>query len=426
MKTQYRQTIGYLLILMILGGMTPLNAQQMARDGSGDDEDFITVSGVIKDKQNKKRLEYVNISIPGSTSGTVTNEDGEFAFKIKDASHVKEIEVSHIGYYNNKVKVDGNDISDLTVWMTPYENMLDEIIVHAQEPRLIVEAAVKKIPANYSKNTNMLTGFYRETAQKGRRYINISEAVIDVYKTPYSEPADRDRVQIYKGRKLLSQKKSDTLAVKLLGGPTMSVYVDIVKNPDVLLDSECLPYYTFKMEESTNIDNRPQYVISFQPQVIMPYALYYGKLFIDKERLSFTRAEFNLSMDDRNKATQAILRKKPFGLRFKPLEVSYLVTYKERDGVSYLNYIRNGVRFKCDWKRKLFSTNYAIVSEMVVTDGREDNITGIPYRMAFKESQSLSDKVENFIDEDFWGAYNIIEPTESLDSAINKLKKQHK
>lgn len=424
MKTQYRQSIRFLLIMLLVVGMSPLQAQVLERDD--ENADYITVSGVVKDKQNKKRLEYVNISIPGSTSGTITNEEGEFSFKIKDASHVKAVEVSHIGYYNNKVTLNGGDISDLTVWMTPYENMLDEIIIHAREPRLIVEEAVRKIPANYSKKANMLTGFYRETAQKGKRYINISEAVIDIYKTPYNESADRDRVQIYKGRKLLSQKKSDTLAVKLLGGPTMSVYVDIVKNPDVLLDLECLPYYTFKMEESTNIDNRPQYVISFQPQVIMPYALYYGKLYIDKERLSFTRAEFNLSMDDRNKATQAILKKKPFGLRFRPLEVAYLVTYKERNGVTYLNYIRNGVRFKCDWKRKLFSTNYTIISEMVVTDGKEDNIGGIPYKMAFKESQSLSDKVENFMDEDFWGAYNIIEPTESLDSAVNKLKKQQK
>lgn len=424
MKTQYRQSVRFLLIILLVAGMSPLQAQELERDDAN--AEYITVSGVVKDKQNKKRLEYVNISIPGSNSGTITNEEGEFSFKIKDASHVKAVEVSHIGYYNNKVEVNGNNISDLTVWMTPYENMLDEIIIHASDPRLIVEQAIRKIPANYSKKTNMLTGFYRETAQKGKRYINISEAVIDVYKTPYNESADRDRVQIYKGRKLLSQKKSDTLAVKLLGGPNMSIYVDIVKNPDVMLDLECLPYYTFKMEESTNIDNRPQYVISFQPQVIMPYALYYGKLYIDKERLSFTRAEFNLSMDDRNKATQAILKKKPFGLRFRPLEVAYLVTYKERNGVTYLNYVRNGVRFKCDWKRKLFSTNYTIISEMVVTDGREDNVGGIPFKMAFKESQSLSDKVENFMDEDFWGAYNIIEPTESLDSAVNKLKRQQK
>lgn len=61
-------------------------------------------------------------------------------------------------------------------------------------------------------------------------------------------------------------------------------------------------------------------------------------------------------MDNKVKAVQAILAKKPYGLRFKPQELSFLVTYKDMDGKTYLNYIRNRIRFKCDWKRKLFST----------------------------------------------------------------------
>lgn len=359
----HKQLWGYLLITLSLVGFTPLQAQTDSADEGG----YITVSGIVKDKKSKKSLEYVNISIPGSTTGTVTNADGEFSFKVKDSIHAKEVEISHLGYFNSKIELNGKDVEEQTVWLTPYTNMLDEVIIHARDPRYLVEEAIKKIPANYSSKHSLLTGFYRETAQKGRRYINISEAVIDIYKTPYDEGVDRDRVQIFKGRKLLSQKASDTLAVKLLGGPNLSVYVDVVKNPDVLLDLESLPYYKFRMEESTTINDRPQYVINFEPQAILPYALYYGKLYIDKERLSFTRAEFFLDMNDRNKATQAILRKKPFGLRFKPVEVSFLVNYKERNGLTYLSYIRNGVRFKCDWKRKLFSTNYTILSEMVVT-----------------------------------------------------------
>ena len=71
------------------------------------------------------------------------------------------------------------------------------------------------------------------------------------------------------------------------------------------------------MEDPTSIDDRSQYVISFRPRVKLSYPLCYGTLYIDKERLSFTRAEFNLSMDDKNKATQAILRKKPFGTAFQ-------------------------------------------------------------------------------------------------------------
>jgi hypothetical protein len=403
----------------MLSGIMPLWAQS---DGNG--EEYITVSGMVRDQKSKKKLEYVNIAVPGSNIGTVTNSDGEFSIKIKNSLLAKEVQLSHVGYLNAIIPVNGSNIADVVINLIPTENLLEEIIVRARDPRYIIEEAMNKIAVNYSSTANMLTGFYRETAQKGRRYINISEAIIDIYKTPYTENVERDRVQVYKGRSLLSQKKSDTLIVKLLGGPNLSIYVDIVKNPDILLDKEMLPYYSFKMEESVMIDKRPQYVISFKPQGILPYALYYGKLYIDKEKLAFTRAEFNLNMDDRNKATQAILKKKPFGLRFKPIEVSFLVTYKQRNNLTYLSYIRNEVHFNCDWKRRLFATNYTIHSEMVVTDSETENVSNISYKLAFKASQSLSDRVGDFMDEDFWGAYNIIEPTESLESAVNKLRKQ--
>ena len=407
-------------MMLLACGIIPVRAQDQA------EEPFITISGIVKDKQTKKRLGYVNLSVPGTSVGTITNEEGEFTIKVRNSLQARQVEVSHIGYLNDIIPVTGKNLSDYTVWLEPNTNSLAEVIIRADDPRIIVQEALRKVDDNYLTTGSMLTGFYRETAQKGKRYINISEAIIDIYKTSYKgRSVDRDRVQIYKGRKLLSQKASDTLAIKLLGGPNLSVYVDVVKNPDLLLSPEILPYYAFRMEESTMLNDRPHYVISFVPAVILPYALYEGKLFIDKERLSFSRAEFALNMDDQVKATEAILRRKPFGLRFKPLEVSFLVTYKEQEGVTRLSYIRNEVRFKCDWKRKLFSTNYTVVSEMVVTDGREAQ-SGIPYRMSFKADQSLSDKVLDFADEHFWGDYNIIEPTESLENAVNKLKKQHK
>ena len=412
--------MGWILIMLLACGIIPVRAQDQA------EEPFITISGIVKDKQTKKRLGYVNLSVPGTSVGTITNEEGEFTIKVRNSLQARQVEVSHIGYLKHIIPVTGKNLSDYTVWLEPNTNSLAEVIIRADDPRIIVQEALRKVDDNYLTTGSMLTGFYRETAQKGKRYINISEAIIDIYKTSYKgRSVDRDRVQIYKGRKLLSQKASDTLAIKLLGGPNLSVYVDVVKNPDLLLSPEILPYYAFRMEESTMLNDRPHYVISFVPAVILPYALYEGKLFIDKERLSFSRAEFALNMDDQVKATEAILRRKPFGLRFKPLEVSFLVTYKEQEGVTRLSYIRNEVRFKCDWKRKLFSTNYTVVSEMVVTDGREAQ-SGIPYRMSFKADQSLSDKGLVVADGHFGGAYNIIEPTESLENAVNKLKRQHK
>ena len=169
--------------------------------------------------------------------GTITNNDGEFSIKVKNELHAKQDKYRISNIEMGLIPVNNKDILECTVLLEPNMNTLSEVIIRAGDPRYIVEEAIEKVNKNYITTGSMLTGFYRETAQKGRRYINISEAVIDIYKAPYKDRnVERDRVQIYKGRKLLSQKVSDTLAVKLLGGPNLSVYVDVVKNPDLLLD----------------------------------------------------------------------------------------------------------------------------------------------------------------------------------------------
>ena len=340
MKNVEKHLVGWLSVCLLLCSF-PVWAQ-------GDAGDYLTIVGMVKDKQNKKALENVNVSVHGSNIGTVTNAEGEFALKIKKTETPRELDISHIGYVNTHISLEKETAAMLTVWLTPHSNLLNEVVVFAENPRMIVEKAINKIPLNYSDKRDMLTGFYRETVQKGRRYIGISEAVLDVSKTAYTNRnINYDKVRVEKGRRLLSQKASDTLAVKVVGGPNLGVTLDVVKNKGALLDFEELNNYEFWMAESMLIDNRMQYVINFRPKVILMYALLYGKLYIDRERLSFTRIEMSLDMQNKSKAIAAILHQKPFGLRFKPQELSFLITYKTIDGRTYLNYIRNDIRFKC-------------------------------------------------------------------------------
>ncbi|MDR0232411.1 MAG: carboxypeptidase-like regulatory domain-containing protein [Dysgonamonadaceae bacterium] len=419
METRIKQIGIATLFFLLFSGITNVFAQN--------DEKFFTISGVVKDKSNNKKLEYVNITVSGTNLSGITNEEGAFTLKVKDSIQAKEIEFSRIGYFSTRIPIDGKNLSGQTFYMNPNEKQLKEVVVKSWEnPESLVREAIRRVDKNYSNKPNMLTGFYRETVQKGNKFINISEAVIDMYKNSYAGNATSDRVQILKGRELLTTKSSDTLAVKLQGGPNLAIYADIVKNPDILLDEESLSNFIFKMENSEFLDNRQQYVVSFTPVVDLHYPLYLGTLYIDKETLAFTRAEFHLDMRDRIKATESILRKKPAGLRFRPEEMSFIVSYKQRDGKSYLNYIRNEVKFKCDWKRRLFATNYTMLNEMVVTECKEDAVSNIPRKDSFNKYESLSDKVMSFYDDNFWGTYNIIEPTESLESAVNKLKKEHK
>lgn len=416
MKTIISKSVLFIMAVMLLMGTSPVHA---------DKGNIVTVNGVVKTLQ-KKAIESASVRIKGTNISTVTNEDGEFVLKVDRGVKSGTLIVSHIGYTSSQYAYNESNANDITVLLTPKKNMLEEVIVQADVSQNIVRQAIMSIPNNYESKESLLTGFYRETVRKRSHFINISEAVIGLYKTSYKDRnADKDRVHIIKGRKLLSEKPSDTLSVKLQGGPNLSNFADYVKNPDDLLNLETLNNYYFRMEKSIYMDNRLQYVISFEPKTNLEYALYYGKLYIDKESLAFTRIETSLDMRDRNKVTQAILKKKPMGLNFKPLELSFVVDYKEQNGRMALSYVRNEVKFKCDWKKKLFHTEYTIVSEMAVTDMTDNDVEKISYKESFKDYNSLSDKVSSFYDENYWGAYNIIAPTESLDKAVKKIARQN-
>lgn len=389
----------------------------------------LLVTGIVKDKESRKALANVNIAVQGSNVGTVTNADGVFSLKVSQEELSRGVVVSHLGYQNTLVSAEALTKSQkrLTIWLTPTVLTLEMVNVYGGDPLALVEQAIRRVPQNYAPNDHLFSAFYRETIQKRNRYIGISEAVADVYKTSYqTRDASRERVQILKGRRLESQKKSDTLAVKIAGGPNMPIYLDVAKNDEELLDVNMLHCYRFSMQLSMSIDDRMQYVVAFEPRVVLDYPLYTGLLYIDQQTLTLTRAEFQLDLSNKEKAVRHILRKKPAGLRFKLKEVSYLTTYRYQDGRAYLNYLRNFIRFKCDWKKRLFSSTFTTTTEMVMVDRTDHPEERIDSKDAFKQKDIFYDVVEEYWNVDFWKDYNIIEPTESLESAVKKLKKQRK
>lgn len=412
-----------LLTIMLLCCMASLSVAQNTADAS-----FVTISGTVKDKDSKKNIGNVSISLDATHIATVSNEDGTFSLTIPTTSANGKIKAEQLGYFSTTISLSDILVNEnsITILMTSSAKMLKEVVVRGGKPDEIVAEALKKIPVNYSHDKNLFTAFYRETVQKGKRYIGVSEAIVDVFKTPYTRRMNNgERVQIKKGRRLISQNNRDTLSVKIVGGPTLPVIIDFVKNHDFLFGYDDLAYYNFKMEKPVSIDDRMQYVIRFTPKVKLDYALCHGLLYIDQETLSFSKAEFELDMSDRNKATNAILRKKPHGLHFKPQEVAFTVTYRLEDGVSYLNYIKTNTRFKCDWKRRLFSSGYTTCAEMVMVDRIDNPAEGISRKLAFGNNDIFYDAVTDYWDADFWKGYNIIEPTESLDKAVIKLKKNN-
>lgn len=381
------------------------------------------VSGVVIDRQTGRPLNHVSVTAEGGKAHTVTNEDGRFVLKTPQMP--KYVQVSHISYKTRRQNLTEGQTENLRILMTGSTVELSEIIISPNEPLLIVEAAMARIRDNYPKNPELVRCFYRETARRGSRFISIAEAVTDMYKTDYSHNPDHDGVAILKGRRLMSMKSKDTLGVKIQGGPVLPLMVDIAKNPEYLLNKENFLCYNFRFGVPTKIDDRLQYVITMQPNTMTFFPLMYGTLFIDQETLAFTRAELQLDVRDWQSASNYMLVKKPLGLRFRPKELTVTIVYEtDAQGVTRMSYVRNEMRFNCDWKRRLFASTFTTVSEMVVTDRQLDVPVKRPTgRSSFGLKDRFYDRVEYFDDPDFWADYNIIEPTESLENAIGKLKK---
>jgi hypothetical protein len=304
------------------------------------------------------------------------------------------------------------------------ENLtLDAALIITGDPQAIVESAVDNIWRTYCTHPQLLECFYRETLRKRNRYTYVAEAVARLYKSNYSGGSSlRDAVALEKSRLLVSQRKGDTLSVKTQGGPTMAIHLDLLKNSSVLFNRQEMSLYKYEMLTPQYIGDRLQFVIGMTPDANVEYALYNCIFYIDRELLTFTRIEASLDMSDRDKATKMMLVRKPLTLRFYPDECSLVINYRLEGGHSRLEYIRSTLRFHCDWRRRLLKTAYTSVNELVVTDVRPEAVP-IGRAERFRSSDFLDDKAALFLDPDFWADYNIIEPSESLEHAIGRLRR---
>ncbi|MBR4788891.1 MAG: carboxypeptidase-like regulatory domain-containing protein [Bacteroidales bacterium] len=419
MSTSLKTLAGRIIILLAAFTL-PIQAAYAQESAPEQVQDSLrySVSGKVKDAKSGSSLQFVNVVVPGRHYTTVTNADGEFT--IKSDIPITDLNFSLLGYKTVNLPVSGSAIK---VAMEPDAIRLAPAVVVAGEPRTLVRDAMERIQDNYMDQDELLKCFYRETIQKRQRYIYVSEAVSRIFKTSYSHGIYKDASALEKSRVLLSQRKSDTLSVKFLGGPSQAVDFDVVKNPEILLSNEELNLYAMQMGTPVMINDRMNYTVKISPASQVEYPLYYGTLFIDAESHAFTRIELSLDTRDEQKATRSVLVSKPVGLRFHPREMSVVIDYRLEGTRWRLNYFRSIIRFACDWRKRLLSTNYTSVNELIVTDKYPEAVP-IVRKEQFRHRDALSEKAAFFADPDFWKDYNIIEPSTSLEHAVDKLLKR--
>ncbi len=415
-------------VLLLAFAAQTANAGIFSEKKKNDQQNLITIKGKVVDSENRTPLVFATVAVKESNVAIVTNIDGEFTLKIGETITSKNIEVSFLGYKNKTIPIselkDNGFKNVITLESAPIP--IKEIIVKPLDPVTIVEKAISNISKNYANEPNLMTAFYRETIRKNRTYVSIGEAVVEIFKAPYNSDIRFDGARIYKGRKSSDVEKMDTVLFKLQGGPVSVLQLDLTKNTESVLTRDAMQYYNYSLSGVIEIAGKPHYVIDFvqRPSVDMP--LFMGSLYIEMDTYAISEAEFGYNVSDKDAAASIFIKKKPLGMEVVPEMVTYRTKYREQDGKWYFAYSRAEVKFKVDWKKKLFNTYYTTMSEIAVTDRTNEEVIKFASKEKIKYYDVFSETVTSFTDPGFWGEYNVIEPDQSIESAIRKLSKKLK
>ncbi len=388
-------------------------------------DNFKEFKGVVMNKRTKKTLEFATLSVSNTNISSVSNLDGQFSLKVPIDNLGESVRISYLGYQTLTMPLSEFKAEDNQIEMVEAFEKLPDVNIADVDPYVVMKRAMENRGNNSLKEPLIVKAFYRESIKKRRTYASLSEAVVDIYRSPFASEA-KDYVTLDRARKSTDYRKIDTLVIKLQGGPYNNIGMDMVRNRDLFFSYDMFDIYNFKFDKMVNMNNKNVFVIDFKQKSSIVEPFYQGKLYIDAETYSLVKTEFSLNLDNMVKAKKFFVKKKPINADVIPLDTKYIIDYREQDGKWHFNYSRIELSFKVKWDKKLFNSIYNISIEMAVTDWKvNEDKKVVRSRERMRRNVILNDQASGFSDPKFWGERNVIEPDKSIDNAIRKIQRNY-
>ncbi len=387
---------------------------------------LIKIRGTVNNKKTNKPVPFAAIHVPGSSIGTISNYEGLFEINLPADSIVDTLMISCIGYKQNTILSRDFLMGPVEIELAPTKFQIEELIVRPEKPKELIRAAMNKKGENYGTKPVLLTAFFREASKQNNKYISISEAVIDIYKTSYSTD-QADLIKLKKGRRGKNTENSELVNLIIEGGLYNNMQLDLMKYGVSFLDPEFFENYDYSILKQITYNNRQTYIIKFEFKDNLAVPGFDGKIFLDAKSLGLVRVEFEISHEGLEHAGSLLVKKVPGCYRIQPKSGRYEVEYRYYQGKWNLNHARSEIVLKVRKKRgrenKGFICQFQSTSEFVITGRTTGQFQKIKYRDASKRSDILYDQITTS-DPKFWGNETTIIPEEPLMETIKKLRLQ--
>jgi len=245
-----------------------------------------TISGIVKDKSTGTVLEFANIRVLDSYTGTAANRKGIYEIKLKPGSY--SLAASYIGYYSDTINVDlYNNTEGVDFFLSPAKIELQEITVTPGENPAV--GVIKKAIERKNIRNAIINSYEHEAYTKGiiktdqeistkGAGVNLSlgdsdssnlfiTGIIENQSRGYFKKPDKYK-EIITARKQSANLPSSINI--LTGGRVIQNFYDEeidflggpLKGP---LADDALNYYYYYIEEMTAVNDLPVYKIHMTP-----------------------------------------------------------------------------------------------------------------------------------------------------------------
>jgi len=154
------------------------------------------ISGTITDQETKEPLPFSSIAVPNSTTGTMTNANGEFELQLKEDQN--QIQISYVGYIDTLININP-ETEVYKIEVQPYTFSLTEIIVFSLTPLEYIQKALEKHPSLIPDQPFESEAFF--AAKSGiknddAKSYEIHEAVYKTYFSDYTNDTLEENSQL--------------------------------------------------------------------------------------------------------------------------------------------------------------------------------------------------------------------------------------
>ncbi|MCA1758563.1 MAG: carboxypeptidase-like regulatory domain-containing protein, partial [Bacteroidales bacterium] len=361
-------------------------------------------------------IKYASVSLFNKPIGTISNVDGNFLLKIHPDFIRDTIVISCMGYAQMMMpafKILDEDV----IVMNPVSIRIKEVKVVATTPSKLLQNIRDHLLVNYSEDSKLMTAFYRETIQQDNDYINVSEAVIEILKAPYSNSLRNDLVRVIKGRRSPDVKPFQWLNFKLQGGPFTITKLDIVKTVESFIDEEYQNSYEYNISRLIWYNENPVYILEFKPVAEFNDLGFVGEIYVHRETFAIVHVNFRYNKSGLRNAESVMIKRKPKGVKAKPTFTNYEVNYQQYRDKWHLANVKASVKFKVRSRNDKINSEYHSVSDLLITDIQNTELKKFDRDESFTQRDIFVEMINNY-DPDFWENYNIIKPDEDLQNAF--------